>query len=91
MMPAPMSTLSVQRSALVRPFPKFDLVRLLRSVFTPTEGKRFCILIDLPDMKLAKDYAFLDDLKLQIQARAHKIFYLGLKEGGLAALGGTGV
>jgi hypothetical protein len=86
----PMSQPSVQSSADQRSFPKFDLVRLLSSVFEPTQGQRICILIDLPDLALAKDYAFLDDLKLQIQARAHKHFYMGLKEGGLAALGALG-
>lgn len=85
-----MSAPTVQSAADHRHFPKFDLVRLLSSVFEPTQGKRICILIDLPDLALAKDFAFLDDLKLQIQARAHKHFYTGLKEGGLAALGATG-
>ncbi len=85
-MPAP----TVQSAANDRRFPTFDLVRLLSSVFEPTQGKRICILIDLPDLTLAKDFAFLDDLKLQIQARAHKHFYTGLKEGGLAALGASG-
>jgi len=85
-----MSVPTVQSAANDRRFPKFDLVRLLSSVFEPTQGKRFCILIDLPDLSLAKNFGFLDDLKLQIQARAHKHFYMGLKEGGLAALGASG-
>ncbi len=86
----PMSLPTVQTTANERTFPKFDLVRLLSSVFEPTQGKRICILIDLPDLSLAKNFAFLDDLKLQVQARAHKYFYMGLKEGGLTALGATG-
>lgn len=85
-----MSSPTIQSAADQRLFPQFDLVRLLSSVFEPTQGKRICILIDLPDLRLAKDFAFLDDLKLQIQARAHKHFYMGLKEGGLAALGALG-
>ena len=85
-----MSQSTVQSAANERQFPQFNLVRLLSSVFEPTQGKRICILIDLPDLAQAKDFAFLDDLKLQIQARAHKHFYMGLQEGALAALGATG-
>lgn len=85
-----MSVPTVQSAANDRRFPKFDLVRLLSSVFEPTQGKRFCILIDLPDLSLATNFGFLDDLKLQFQARAHKHFYMGLKDGGLAALGASG-
>lgn len=85
-----MSLPTVQTAATQRTFPKFDLVRLLSSVFEPTQGKRICILIDLPDLGLAKNYAFLDDLKLQVQARAHKYFYTELKESALAKLGATG-
>lgn len=85
-----MSLPTVQSAANTRTFPKFDLVRLLSSVFEPTQNQRICILIDLPDLSQAKGYAFLDDLKLQVQARAHKYFYMGLKEGGLAKLGATG-
>lgn len=85
-----MSAPTVQSAADERQFRKFDLVRLLSSVFEPTQGRRICILIDLPDLAEAKDFAFLDNAKLQIQARAHKHFYTGLKDGGLAALGATG-
>jgi aminopeptidase len=85
-----MSAPTVQAAADERQFRKFDLVRLLSSVFEPTKGKRIAILIDLPDLAEAKDYGFLDNTKLQIQARAHKHFYMGLKNGGLAALGATG-
>jgi aminopeptidase len=81
---------TVQMAADTRKFPSFDMVRLLSSVFAPTQGQRICILIDLPDLAEAKDYGFLDNLQLQIQARAHKHFYMGLKDGGLDALGATG-
>lgn len=85
-----MSLPTVQLAANTRSFPKFDLVRLLSSVFEPTQGQRICILIDLPDLSEAKGYAFLDNLKLQVQARAHRYFFMGLKEGGLEKLGATG-
>lgn len=80
----------VQAAALERKFQKFDLVRLLSSVFEPTQGRRFCILIDLPDLAEAKDLAFLKNPQRPIQHRAYEHFHLGLKNGGLAALGATG-
>jgi len=85
-----MPPITVQLAALERTFPTFDLVRLLSTVFSPTEGKRFCILIDLQDLSEAKDFAFLTNERLPIQKRAHQHFYLGLKNGGLDALGATG-
>ena len=81
---------TVQSAADKRQFPTFNLVRLLSSVFEPTQGKRICILIDLPDLAEAKNYAFLENTKRQVQQRAHLHFYEGLQHGGLAALGATG-
>ena len=80
----------VQSAALDRKFQEFDLVRLLSSVFEPTQGKRICILIDLPDLAEAKGLAFLNNPQRPIQQRAHEHFYLGLKDCGLHALGATG-
>ena len=82
--------MSIQSTANQRQFSRFDLHRLLSSVFTPTEGKRFCILIDLPNLEAMKDFAFLNDPSLPVQQKAHEHFYLGLKNGGLEALGATG-
>jgi aminopeptidase len=67
-------------------FPEFDLQRLLTTVFAPKGGERVAILIDLPNPADAKDFAFLNDPKLTIQSYAHQVFYLGLKNGDLAAL-----
>ncbi len=67
-------------------FPPFNLTRLLTTVFAPKAGERVAILIDLPDPKDVKDFAFLKDEKLGIQRRAHDVFYEGLKNGGLAEL-----
>ena len=53
MIAAPMST--VQSTAKGRQFPKFDLARLLGTVFKPTFGRKICILIDLPDLAEAKE------------------------------------
>lgn len=72
---------TVQTTAQGRQFPKFDLSRLLGTVFKPTFGRKICILIDLPDLAEAKDYAFLNNPERPIQKRAHEHFYLGLKNG----------
>ena len=85
-----MPSQTIQSAADQRTFSKFNLVRLLSSVFEPTQGKIICILIDLPDLAEAKDYAFLENTKRQVQQKAHLHFYQGLKDGGLAALGATG-
>jgi aminopeptidase len=79
MIAAPMTT--VQTTAQGRQFPKFDLSRLLGTVFKPTFGRKICILIDLPDLAEAKDYAFLNNPARAIQKRAHEHFYLGLQNG----------
>jgi len=68
-------------------FPPFSLARLLRTVFDPVQGKRVCILIDLPDPRQIAAFAFLRDESLTIQRRAHDVFYQGLKQGVAAELG----
>jgi len=73
-----------------RVFPEFSLTRLLRTVFTPTEGAKVCILIDLPDPMLMKDYAFLSNTQFTIQRNAHEVFYKGLQNGDLSELGMSG-
>ena len=40
-------------------FPPFSLTRLLKTVFAPKPGERVAILIDLPDPRAVKDFAFL--------------------------------
>jgi hypothetical protein len=71
-------------------FPPFSLSRLLRTVFNPGAGERVCILIDLPDPREVKDYAFLENPAYSIQRNAYHYFYRALKEGVLAELGLTG-
>src|ERR1700684_3779120 len=71
-------------------FPPFNLTRLLTTVFAPKPGERVAILIDLPDPRLVKDFAFLKDSKLTVQRHAHDVFYQGLKNGVLAELKLTG-
>lgn len=76
----------VQTAAAERQFPKFDLARLLGTVFKPTFGRRICILIDLPDLSEAKDYAFLKNPARPIQKQAYDNFYQGLQNGVLSEL-----
>jgi len=74
----------------LREFPPFSLTRLLGTVFEPTDGCRVCILIDLEDESLMKDYAFLGKEGHEIQSNAYKHFYEGLRDGGMKQLGMTG-
>lgn len=67
-------------------FPAFSLTRLLRTVFEPKHGERIAILIDLPQPRAVKDFAFLKNPALPVQRLAHDVFYQGLKNGGLAEL-----
>ena len=83
-------TTTVQTAAQERQFRAFDLARLLGVVFKPTQGKRVCILIDLPDLAEAKDMAFLQNPARPIQRRAYENFHLGLKNGVAEQLGLTG-
>jgi aminopeptidase len=71
-------------------FPPFNLTRLLTTVFAPKPGERVAVLIDLPDPRAVKDFAFLNDRALTIQRLAHDVFYQGLKKGVLAELQLTG-
>jgi len=74
-----------------RQFPPFDLVRLLGTVFLPTEGCRVCILTEFEEpAALIKDFAFLQQDGFPVQKKAHEVFYQGLKNGGLGALGMSG-
>lgn len=74
-----------------RKFPPFDLVRLLGTVFAPTDGCKVCILIDFDEpAELIKDLAFLGREGFPIQKNAHKYFYQGLRSGAMEALGMSG-
>ena len=74
-----------------REFPAFSLTGLLGTVFEPTEGCRVCILTDLhkPEQEAA-GMAFLGDSQYAVQRKAYEEFYLGLKDGGMEALGMSG-
>ena len=73
-----------------REYPDFSLTRLLDTVFAPTRGCRVCILIDLEDEGLAKDFGFLQAPGHEIQKNAYRHFYLGLRDGAMAELGLSG-
>jgi hypothetical protein len=69
-----------------RSFPPFSLSRLIKTVFAPKGGERICILIDLHNTALMKDFAFLKDPSLTIQKNAYEVFHEGLKNGALREL-----
>lgn len=74
-----------------RVFPKFDLVKLLSTVFTPTKGCKACILVDFDEPReLIKDFAFLRHDGFPVQKKAHQHFYQTLHDGALGELGMTG-
>lgn len=89
-----MSVASLENDIILNPekreFPEFSLERLLGTVFEPTAGAKVCVLIDLEDTSLMKGYAFLNEAGHEIQQKAYEEFYLGLKDGGMEALGMTG-
>lgn len=89
-----MSISTLAREVILHPekrvFPEFSLERLLGTVFEPTQGARVCILIDLEDVSLMKGYGFLSATNHEIQKKAYEEFYLGLKDGGMDALGMNG-
>ena len=95
-----MKSATIQEQAARRVFPTFDLATLLKSTFAPREGQRICILIDLPDPSQMKDFQFLKNPELPIQANAVNFFHkplhtrvmkeLALQGGGIFAYKITG-
>lgn len=74
-----------------RVFPSFDLVRLLGTVFHPTQGCRVCILIDFDEPAgLINGFHFLECEGFPVQKNAYNHFYQGLRNHALEALGMTG-
>ena len=74
-----------------RQFAPFDLVRLLGTVFAPTQGCRVCILVDFDEpAQFIKDLSFLNHEGFPVQKSAHRHFYQGLRQGAMDALGMTG-
>jgi hypothetical protein len=82
--------MSVSQLEFPKSFPPFDLTRLLRTVFEPQKGERTCVLIDLDDPMLVKDFGFLKNPSLTVQKYAHDIFFQGLNNGAGRELGLTG-
>ena len=74
-----------------RQFPEFDVVRLLHTVFEPTQGCKVCILIDFNEPEaLIKDFHFLSQPGFPVQKNAHQHFYTALKEHAMDKLGMSG-
>ena len=75
----------------LRQFPPFSLVKLLGSVFAPTDGCRVCILTDFQDPRaLITGFAFLEQPGHAVQKKAHEVFYQGLHASAMAELGMSG-
>lgn len=71
-----------------RQFPEFDVVRLLHTVFEPTQGCKVCILIDFDEPRsFIKDFHFLTQPGFSVQKNAHQHFYTALRNGAMAKLG----
>jgi aminopeptidase len=81
---------ALSMSPAERTYPSFSLERLLRTVFEPTQNRRICILIDLPDLDLMRDAAFLNDPAFAIQRHAWEDFHQQLQNGVMKVLGLTG-
>lgn len=60
-------------------FPPFSLTRLMKTVFAPSGGERYAIMIDLANPNDVKDFAFLADESLSIQRHAVENFYRPLQ------------
>lgn len=74
-----------------RVFPKFDVVRLLSTVFAPTQDCRVCILLDFDEpLELIKNFAFLGKKEFPIQNNAYHYFYEPLQQHAMQTLGMTG-
>jgi len=76
-----------------REFPPFDVVRLLGTVFEPTQGCRVCILTDFDDpQKWMKNFAFLETGSecFGVQKNAVKHFYQPFIDGVMNQLGMSG-
>ena len=74
-----------------RQFPEFDVVRLLHTVFEPTQGCKVCILIDFDEPEaLIKDFHFLSQPGFPVQKNAYEHFYTSLQEYAMDKLGMSG-
>jgi len=73
-------------------FSSFSLSKLLTTCFGETDEElTACILIDLPDIALMKDFAFMDQPDFQVQQYAKKYFYDSLNEGVMTEVGYSSV
>ena len=80
----------IELDASKREFQEFSLVRLLKTCFGEGSGEKACVLIDLPNPKDVKDFAFLGDEKLSIQNYGYEVFYKGFRNGALKEMNWTG-
>ena len=67
----------------IEEFPEFSLERLLNTCFGNPQNleQKICILIDLPDLSLMHDHAFLQIEGFSVQKYAHNVFLKELQNG----------
>ena len=74
-----------------RKFPEFSVVKLMNTVFEPTQGCKVCILTDFDEpQKWMKGFAFLENEEFSVQRKAYEEFYEAFKNGAMEELGMTG-
>jgi hypothetical protein len=78
--------MTIAEQVAARTYPPFSLHNLIEGTFKPKPGQKICILIDLEDPRDVVGFKFLEDPALTIQRHAYEHFYMGLKNGVLAAL-----
>ncbi len=62
---------------------KFNLDKLLKTVFAPKKGEKLAILIDLENPEEIKNLEFLKNEACGSQKKAYEVFYLGAKKSAL--------
>ena len=60
-------------------FPKFDLVRLLKTVFVLDKPARFAVFTDLDDVARFTGLAYLDDAGYESQKHAYNTLFQGIR------------
>lgn len=68
-------------------YPKFDLIRLLKTCLHPEKGESLCILVDFDNPNDIVGASFLKSDKYLVQKKAYDVFYQGLLQGGMQELG----
>jgi hypothetical protein len=76
--PVSTAAAAIRRKVYMQPS-RFDLGRLLKTVFSLEGGERYGVFTDLADLAKARDLAFLADPALKVQRHAYRTFFEGLR------------